>query len=94
MGLRAWHSDVAFEAVCGALVAMPTAKSVANGDGAARQAALPTGCEFLHGRVWDQSGATSTAHLFGGHLAATSGITKLLCGDGGSSQCLPVLLQR
>lgn len=86
MGLRAWHSDVAFEET---VLALAHLIGYADSEEVWQMATVlldkllfQLAVNSFMGVFGTSRGTTSTAHLFGGHLAATSGITKLLWGQG------------
>jgi len=86
MGLRAWHSDVAFEET---ILALAHLIGYTDSEEVWQMATVlldkllfQLATNSFMGVFGTSRGTTSTAHLLGGHLAATSGITKLLWGQG------------
>ncbi len=86
MGLRAWHSDTAFGET---ILALAHLTGFAEGEEVWQMATVlldkllfQLAVNSFVGVFGASRGTTPTAHLFGGHLGATSGITKLLWGQG------------
>ncbi len=85
-GLRAWHSDTAFEEV---LVVLAHLIDFADSDEVWQTATVlldkllfQLAVNSFKGVLGSSRGSTSAPHLFGGYLAPTSGISYLLWGAG------------
>ena len=85
-GLRAWHSDTAFEEV---ILVLAHLVGFSEADEVWQMAAVLLdkmlfllAANSFKGVFGSSRGATSASHLFGGYLEATAGVAKLMWGMG------------